>query len=428
MDVVGKAKRVRIYVGEDEKIGHRPADAAIVEWLRRENAQGATVFRGMSGFGASGEIHVAHLVDAAQHLPVVVEWIDAPEVVARLLPRLQELLPRGLITLDETEIVLQRRQRLRELPGTLTAADVMSRGVAAVAKGTPVREVVELMLGKTYRAVPVVAEGVPVGMITNGDLVRRGGLSVRLDLLNRLEKPEVRALLEQLAVEDRRAAEVMTPAPVTVGANVRLPVIAELMARRRLKRLPVVDARGVLLGMVSRVDLLRAATGGGARKEATPRELGLTGDATLARVMRRDVPTVHPDTPLPEVFQAIVATRLNRVLVVDSDRRVAGVVTDAELLDRLTPSLRPGALRSLVHRLPFGHPKGADAAAEQHARARRAGELMSRDVVTATEDTLLGDAIASMLKGDHKILAVTDREGRLVGLVDRADLLHGLVG
>ena len=428
MDVIGKAKRVRIYVGEDEKIGHRPADAAIVEWLRRENAQGATVFRGVSGFGASGEIHVAHLVDAAQHLPVVIEWIDAPEVVARLLPRLQDMVPRGLITLDEIEIVLQRRERLRELPRTLAAAEVMSREVAAVAKDTPLREVVELMLGKTYRAVPVVEEGVPVGMITNGDLVRRGGLGVRLDLLKRLEKPEVRALLEQLAVEDRRAAEVMTPAPVTVGADARLPVIAELMTRRRLKRLPVVDARGGLVGMVSRVDLLRAATGGGARKDPAPRELGLAGDAPLARVMRRDVPTVHPDTPLPEVFQAIVATRLNRVLVVDSDRRVVGLVTDAELLDRLTPSLRPGALRSLVHRLPFGHPRGDDASAEQHARARRAGELMSREVATATEDTLLSDAIASMLKGNHKILAVTDPEGRLVGLVDRADLLHGLVG
>ena len=427
MDVVGKAKRVRIYVGEDEKIGHRPADAAIVEWLRRENAQGATVFRGVSGFGASGEIHVAHLVDAAQHLPVVIEWIDAPEVVARLLPRLQDMVPRGLITLDETEIVLLRRQRLRELPRTLAAAEVMSREVAAVAKDTPLREVVELMLGKTYRAVPVVEEGVPVGMITNGDLVRRGGLGVRLELLKRLEKPEVRSLLEQLAVGDRRAAEVMTPDPVTVGANAQLPVIAELMTRRRLKRLPVVDARGGLVGMVSRVDLLRAATGGGARKDPAPRELGLAGDAPLARVMRRDVPTVHPDTPLPEVFQAIVATRLNRVLVVDSDRRVVGLVTDAELLDRLTPSLRRGALRSLVHRLPFGHPRGDDAA-EQHARARRAGELMSREVATATEDTLLGDAIASMLKGNHKILAVTDREGRLVGLVDRADLLHGLVG
>jgi hypothetical protein len=103
---------------------------------------------------------------------------------------------------------------------------------------------------------------------------------------------------------------------------------------------------------------------------------------------------------------------------------VVGLVTDAELLDRLTPSLRPSALRSLMHRLPFGHPKGEEVAARAARPARRASDLMSRDVVTATEDALLSDAIAKMLKGSQKVLAVTDREGRLVGMVDRADLLQ----
>jgi CBS domain-containing protein len=181
------------------------------------------------------------------------------------------------------------------------------------------------------------------------------------------------------------------------------------------------------VGIVSRLDLLRTAAGGFEPKDLAPRELGLVGDTPLARVMRRDVATVHPETALPEVFQAIVSTRLNRVLVVDSEQRVVGLVTDAELLDRLTPSLRPSALRSLMHRLPFGHGGDDDAVAEQHARARRAADLMSRDVPTATEDTLLSDAVASMLRGSHKVLAVTDRAGRLVGMVDRADLLHGLV-
>jgi len=143
--------------------------------------------------------------------------------------------------------------------------------------------------------------------------------------------------------------------------------------------------------------------------------------------MRRDVPTVHPDTSLAEVFQAVISTRLNRALVVGADRRVMGVVTDAEMLERLTPSLRPGALRSLMHRLPFAHPSPGDRSAEQHARARRASDLMDPDVAKATEDTLLGDAIGAMLRGNRKVLAVTDASGRLVGMVDRADLLHGLV-
>lgn len=427
MDLVGKGRRVRIYVNEGDKVGRKPAHLAVLEFLRRENAQGATVLRGVEGFGAAGRIHVSHLVDVAQDLPIVVEWIDGPEAVERLIGRVKEMVPRGLITVDETEIVLYQPHPLRDLPAALTAADVMSRQVASVSKATPLREVVELMLGKVYRAVPVVDGGVPVGIITNSDLVHRGGLGIRVDLLAALEKPELHAILEKLSSGTRVASDVMTAGPVTVDPHAPLPRVAEIMTHRRLKRLPVVDAHGALVGMVSRVDLLRTAAGSFDRKEPVARELGLRGNVPLGRVMRRDVPTVHPDTPLAEVFQAVVSTRLDRALVVDSDRRVLGVVTDAEILERLTPSLRSGALRSLVHRLPFAHASADDRASEQHARARRASELMDADVPAATEDTLLGDAIAIMLRGNQKVLAVTDASGRLLGIVDRADLLHGLV-
>ena len=426
MDLLGKGRRVRIYVNEGDKVGWKPAHLAVLELLRRENAQGATVIRAAEGFGATGQIHVSHLVDVAQDLPIVIEWIDSPEVVERLIGRVKELVPRGLITVDETEIVHHVERPVRDLPVALTAADVMSRQVAAVSKDTPIREVVERMLGKVYRAVPVVDGGALVGIITNSDLVHRGGLGLRVDLLAALDKPELHAILERLASSAKVAADVMTPGPATADPSTPLPRIAEIMTRRRLKRLPVVDRRGALVGIVSRVDLLRTAGGRADRKEPVARDLGLQGNVPLGRVMRRDVPTVHPDTPLPEVIQAVISTRLNRALVVDADRRVVGLVTDAELLERLTPSLRSGAVRSLMHRLPFVHATPSERAAEQHARARRAADLMDPDVPRATEGTLLGDAVAAMLEGDHKVLAVVDADGRLVGIVDRADLLHGL--
>jgi CBS domain-containing protein len=427
MELVGKARRVRIYVNESDKVGWKPAHFAVLEFLRRENAQGATVLRGVEGFGATGQIHVSHLVDVAQDLPLVIEWIDSPEVVERLMGRVKDMVPRGLITVDETEIVLYQPHPVRDLPAALMASDVMSRQVTSVTKDAPVRDVVELMLGKVYRAVPVVDEGVPVGIITNTDLVEKGGLGMRIDLLEALDKPEVHAILERLASTAKVAEDVMTPGPVTVDARTPLPRIAEIMTHRRLKRLPVVDEHGALLGMVSRLDLLRTAAGGlKERAEPVAREMGLQGNVPLSRVMRREIPTVHPDTSLPEVLQAVTATRLNRAVVVDSDRRVVGLVSDAEMLERLTPSLRSGALRSLMHRLPFAHPSADERTAEQHARARRASDLMTRDVPMATEETLLSDAIGLMLRGKHKVLAVTDAAGHLVGMVDRADLLHGL--
>lgn len=426
MDLIGKARRVRIYVNESDKVGWKPAHLAVLELLRGENAGGATVLRGVEGFGATGQIHVSHLVDVAQDLPLVIEWIDGPDVVERLIGRVKALVPRGLITVDETEIVLYQPHPVRDLPAALTAADVMSRQVTSVARDTPLRDVVELMLGKVYRAVPVVDEEVPVGIVTNGDLVEKGGLGARLELLETLDEPHVRALLERLASAAKVAADVMTPGVVTVDVRTPLPRIAEIMTHRRLKRLPVVSEHGALVGMVSRLDLLRTAAGGLEQRDPVAQEMGLQGNLPLHRVMRRDAPTVHPETPLAEVFQAVISTRLNRALVVDPERRVVGLVTDAEILERLTPSLRSGALRSLMHRLPFAHPDPEERTVEQHARARRAADLMTPNVPVATEDTLLSDAIGLMLKGKHKVLAVTDAGGRLVGMVDRADLLHGL--
>jgi len=426
MDLVGRAKRVRIYLSEGDRVGRLPASMAVLEYLRREGAQGATVSRAVSGFGATGQIHVPHLVDVVQDLPIVVEWIDAQEVVERLLPHVKEMVPRGLLTMDDTEILLRRPSPLRELPVALTARDVMSREVVSVSKDTPLREVVELMLAKVYRAVPVLDEGVPVGMITNGDLVKKGGLGLRVELLQALDKPEMRDVLARLSASGKIASDVMTAGAVVVHATAKLPAVAEVMTNRRLKRLPVVDDHGVLVGMVSRLDLLRVAARAVERPDEVPAEMGLAGDTPVGRIMRRDLPMVHPDTPLEEVFQAVVATRLNRAFVVDAEGHVVGLVTDAELLDRVTPSLRPSALRSLMHRLPFGRGR-EEAVAEQHARARRAADLMTKDVAIAKEETLLSEAIARMLRGNHKVLAVTDPQDHLIGIVDRADVLHGLV-
>jgi CBS domain-containing protein len=301
----------------------------------------------------------------------------------------------------------------------------MSRELLVVGPAMSLRQIVELVLGKAYRAVPVVEAMRPVGIITNTDLVERGGLGVRLELLRALEEPQLREALDQLQARERTAAEVMTHPPVTVKQTATLPEAAEVMARRRLKRLPVVDDQGELVGMVSRLDLLKAVAGGPATHAPVSPEPGLAGDGPVGRVMRRDAPVVHPETPLPETFQAVISTRLNRTFVVDAEGKVVGLVSDAELLERITPALRTSALRSLMSRLPFVHPK--QEAVGAHAHGRTAGDVMSRSFVTVTEDVLLSKAIARMLQEGQKVLGVTDAAGRLLGMVDRADLLHGLL-
>jgi CBS domain-containing protein len=422
----GKAKRVRIYVDEGQLHKHQSLPVAILGFLRKEGAAGATVFRGIEGFGGSGEIHTARLVDINQRLPMVIDWIDTPEQVERLLPQVKEMIRHGFITVDDTEVALFCPSPVRDVASALRAADVMSREVISVTPDTSVRKVVEFLVGKSYRAIPVTKEGMPIGIITNSDLLKRAGLTIRVGLLPSLDTPLLHAELERLAQGGKTAESVMTPGPVTVNQAMPLTQVAEIMAYRHLKRLPVVDDHGAMVGMISRLDVLRTAAHFSERAQAEPRDIGLAVDAPVAQSMRRDVPTVFLDTPLPEVLQAVVSTRLNRCVVVDSERRVMGKVTDAEVLERVTPALRPSALRSLMHRLPFVHSKPDEARAEQHASARVAADLMVETAVVR-EDAPLREAIGSMLGGQHKIIAVVDADKRLVGCLDRADLLRGLL-
>jgi CBS domain-containing protein len=417
------ARRVRVYVTEGDRIDGKAAHLALLELLRREGAAGATCFKAHEGFGAGGELHVAHLVDVGARLPLVVEWVDAPERVERILPAVRALVP-GLITVDETQLAMAGEPRSDAIPSRLVVADAMTRAVESVPSFARLGELVERMVASGRRAVPIVSSGRPVGIVTQGDLMARGGIELRIDLLGALAPAERKALLASLARSERTAADVMTPELVTVFTTTPLRDAAEVMARRRLKRLPVVDASGRLAGVLSRVDVLRAVAGGGARPPERPPPEGLDASAPVAKLVRRDVPTLLPETPLPEVFQAVISTRLNRALVVDPDRRVLGVISDGELLDRLAPPLRQGVFSALVRRLPFGHADRVES--ERHATARRAEDLMA-EVPRARAETPLRDAITLVLGGAHKLLAVVDAEGRLEGVLDRADLLRGLL-
>jgi PII-like signaling protein len=107
VEVEGPGKRVRIYFGERDKAAgsHRPLWEELLSLLREEGAAGATMFRGLAGFGAHSRLHVARVADLVPDLPMVVEWIDTPEQVERLLPRICELVQSGTITVDDLTIV-----------------------------------------------------------------------------------------------------------------------------------------------------------------------------------------------------------------------------------------------------------------------------------------------------------------------------------
>jgi CBS domain-containing protein len=429
MQLAGRAKKVTIFVGQPSGDHGGQPFLRILERLKAEGAAGATAFRAIAAFGARAHVQMLRLADVAPDLPVMIVWIDTPERVDRILPDIRGMIAEGLITVEEVDVLLYATTAVPDLPPALTVGDVMTRDVVAVHPETPIRELVADLVEQRFRAVPVIdADRMVVGIITNGDLVRRGGLPVRLELLQSFETPALHEQLARLAAVHREAREVMTTPVVTVHPDLDVRHAAELMLRRRLKRLPVVDAGGRLVGIVSRVDLLHTVAGGGEAPPAEEQHLAhVNGSAPVRAIMATAVPAVSADAGLPEVVNAVVATRLNRAVVVDGGRHVLGIITDAELVERLTPQARPGVLSVLMHRIPFVHGSREAEETLRHTTGTRARDMMETDIVIAREDEPIRDVLAAMLQRGKKIVPVVNAAGELAGMVDRADLLRVLV-
>src|SRR5438132_9948759 len=296
MNIAGTGRRVRIYTGEASQWRGKPLFLAVLEFLRAEGAVGATVTRGVAGFGANSRVHTATLFRLSEDLPLVIDWVDTPERVERLLPHLHDMVITGLITVEDVVVAAYSHRPVRvDVPKRLRVTEVMRRDVVQVHPDTPLRDLVELLIGQDYRAVPVVdASGRVVGMVTNGDLVGRGGLAMRLELLATVSRETIQQELAARAAQGRTTADVMTCEVVTVPSDLSVLETARLMARRRLKRLPVVDTEQRLLGMVSRVDVLRTVAEGYPPPEQRP---PLEPPAWLvADFLRRDLPTVSLHT------------------------------------------------------------------------------------------------------------------------------------
>lgn len=108
MENVPDGKLLRIFVGEDDEHEGRPLYEAIVLLLREQGLAGATVFRGIEGFGASSRIHAAKVLRLSEDLPIVIECVDRAEAIERALPHLDEMITEGLVTVEKAEIRIYR--------------------------------------------------------------------------------------------------------------------------------------------------------------------------------------------------------------------------------------------------------------------------------------------------------------------------------
>lgn len=105
MQLQGAARRLTIFLGEEDRYDHKPLATEIVHRAQQAGLAGATVLRGVEGFGASNHIHTTRILSLSNDLPIVVVIVDDAERVQSFLPELDELVTEGLVILDDVEVI-----------------------------------------------------------------------------------------------------------------------------------------------------------------------------------------------------------------------------------------------------------------------------------------------------------------------------------
>jgi CBS domain-containing protein len=422
----GRGKQLTIFMEETDQYHHRALYMAVIEMLRREGCSGVTAVRGIAGFGASALIHTAAILRLSMDMPVVITVVDRPERIERLLRPLQEMAPDALITVNDVEVVQSGAPFKEGLPD-VKVSEVMRREAATVRVDDPLTKVVELLLTKDFTAVPVVDDaGRIVGMVSDNDLLTRGGMRVAISLKKATDLDYVRELHESLEGPHRTVSEVMTSQVVTTTADTLLAHAARVMVEKHLKRLPVVDSDGKLVGILGRLDILNTIAAVHL-PEWHPEARKVGAQAVVGDVMTRDVPTVHESATLEEIFHLLVSSMHKRVVVIDDQKHVVGIIADSDLISKVSRESWPGIMEILVSKVPI---ERISHAAREHVhkiRARSAKELMTRQVITVRQEMPVASALALSAEKKVKRLPVVNAAGELVGIVGRSEMMRALL-
>ena len=108
MRMEGEGKLLRIFIGESDRWHGKPLYEAIVELARKEGLAGATVLRGIEGFGAKSHLHTSRILRLSEDLPIVIEMVDTADNIDRVLPMLDPMVGDGMLTVEKVRVIAYR--------------------------------------------------------------------------------------------------------------------------------------------------------------------------------------------------------------------------------------------------------------------------------------------------------------------------------
>jgi uncharacterized protein len=105
MKLEGQACRLTVFIGEEDAYNHKPLATEIVHRAQQAGIAGATVLRGIEGFGASNHVHTTRILSLSNDLPIIVVIVDEAERIDAFIPQLDELITEGLVIRDDVEVI-----------------------------------------------------------------------------------------------------------------------------------------------------------------------------------------------------------------------------------------------------------------------------------------------------------------------------------
>jgi len=116
MKLEGEGQLLRVFIGESDRWEGRPLYECIVRKARESGLAGATVLRGVEGFGAHSRLHTAKILRLSEDLPIVIEIVDGAERIEQFLPELDRMVTEGMITLERVRILAYRHNEKKTDP------------------------------------------------------------------------------------------------------------------------------------------------------------------------------------------------------------------------------------------------------------------------------------------------------------------------
>lgn len=417
-------KVIEIFTSEKVRWKGRPLNEAVVQYVHDlKIAARCLVTRAVDGCYESGEVATGRLEVLSYNMPLRIAIVLPAAEIERVLPEVEAMVEDGIVAVHHLDVV-SHKTRKQLVPRQIKVRDIMTPDPRKVSLTTPLDQVVRLLLSSIFTGVPVVDDADrPAGVITQGDLIYKGKMPMRLGLLAESGSEKLDAVLAALAAKS--AEEVMTSPVIAIGQDQIVKDAVDLMLSKGVKRLPVVDDKGKLTGMLSRLDIFRTIMQASPDWDAFKQQNITVGDVcTVSDIMRRDTHAVLPETPVDEIIRMIDSNDIQRVTVVDKAGHFLGLISDRDLLVAFSPDFPDAIWDQFLSLVPFSERGKRHREFKERLRAKTAGEVMNADIVTVDETTLIDAAIALMTQKGLKRLPVLDSEGKFKGMISRDSLLR----